>query len=230
MIGIEQFFIGQGEFFVRLAIACVCGGIIGIERQHRIKVAGVRTHIMICLGAALLIIISKYGFADIAGSNGLTCDVSRVASTIITGIGIIGGGLIFTGKQGSITGITTAAGTCVTIGIGMAIGAGMYVLGVGAMLLVVVIQLILHINIGLTKHPTKVSVAFEIESGLHAYDKIMNELGSHKFSVSRIRWERKDRDTLLLRCLVMIPANLKRGEIINIFMNMKELETFEMIQ
>ena len=230
MRGLEPFFAGQGEFFIRLAIACVCGGIIGIERQYRTKVAGVRTHIMICLGAALLIIISKYGFADVAGSNGLTCDVSRVASTIITGIGIIGGGLIFTGKQGSVTGITTAAGTCVTISVGMAIGSGMYVLGIGAMLLVVLIQLVLHINVGITKHPSKVSVAFAIENEVKAYDKIMDELASHKFSVSQIRWERSSENTLLLRCLVMIPANVKKNEIIDIFMNLQELEKFEMIQ
>ena len=226
----EYLFVGQGEYFIRLAIACICGGVIGVERQHRTKVAGVRTHIMICLGSALLIIISKYGFADVAGSNGLTCDVSRVASTIITGIGIIGGGLIFTGRHGSISGITTAAGTCVTIGIGMAIGAGMYVLGVGAMLIVVVIQLILHINFWITNQPTRVSLSLKVENGKSDYDKIMNELSLHKFSVSQIKCERKGKNTLLLRCQVMIPAHFKRDEIINIFMKLQELETFEMIQ
>ncbi|MBO5177761.1 MAG: MgtC/SapB family protein [Lachnospiraceae bacterium] len=226
----EQFFVGQGEFFIRLAIACICGGIIGIERQLRTKVAGVRTHIMICIGAALLIIISKYGFVDVAGSNGLTCDVSRVASTIITGIGIIGGGLIFTGKQGSISGITTAAGTCVTIGIGMAVGAGMYVLGVGAMILVVVIQLLLHINVGISKHPTRVGLIFEIEHNKDMYNKVMKELTTHKFSVARIKWESKSESTMLLKCQVMVPAHYKRDEVVDIFMGFQELQSFEMIQ
>lgn len=73
---------------------------------------------MIALASALMMNISKYGFMDVAGIDGTSCDISRVAAGIITGIGILGGGLIFIGKQGYVSGITTAAGVWVTVGVG----------------------------------------------------------------------------------------------------------------
>ena len=104
-----NFLMEQLPFFVRIILACLCGGIIGLERQLRTKVAGTRTHIMIALASALMMIISKYGFMDVIGIDGTSWDVSRVAAGIITGIGILGGGLIFIGKQGYVSGITTAS-------------------------------------------------------------------------------------------------------------------------
>ena len=115
-------------FFGRIILAMLCGGIIGIERQQRIKVAGTRTHMMISVAAALMMIISKYGFIDVMAVSGASWDVSRVAASIITGIGILGG-IIITGKQGSVSGTTTAAGLMATIAVGMAFGSGLYVMG-----------------------------------------------------------------------------------------------------
>lgn len=184
---------------------------------------------MISLASALMMIISKYGFTDVMGIEGLSCDVSRVAAGIITGVGILGGGLIFTGKQGSVSGITTAAGVWVTIGIGMALGSGMYVLGIGTTLMVVILQLLLHTNLRITKQPSRVQVAFKVENGKDVYEKIMNEMNEHKFSVYQLRWERKNKNNLMLRCQVVIPVQYKREEIIAIFMEIPEMETFEMI-
>ena len=225
----EALFEGQEVYFLRIVLACICGACIGIERQQRTKVAGIRTHIMISLACALMMIISKYGFIDVMGIEGLSCDVSRVAAGIITGVGILGGGLIFTGKQGSVSGITTAAGVWVTIGIGMALGAGMYVLGIGTTLMVVILQLLLHTNLRITKQPSRVQVAFKVENEQDVYEKIMNEMDVHKFSVHQLKWERKNKNSLMLRCQVIIPVQYKREEIIAIFMGIPEMETFEMI-
>ena len=140
----NAFIAEQLPYLFRILLACLCGGIIGIERQLRTKVAGTRTHIMIALAAALMMLISKYGFADVLGAEGVSWDVSRVAAGIITGLGILGGGLVFIGKQGYVSGITTAAGVWVTVGIGMAMGAGMYGIGIVTTILVVSIQTLFH--------------------------------------------------------------------------------------
>lgn len=130
---------------LRIIVAGICGTIIGIERQTRSKDAGIRTHCIVAIGSALMMIISKYGFSDtIAGEFGMRgADGARIAAQVVSGIGFLGAGTIFVHKN-SITGLTTAAGIWATSGIGLAIGAGMYVLGVMTMLIVVGAQLLLH--------------------------------------------------------------------------------------
>ena len=116
----------QIEFLIRLIAAGLCGVAIGMERQIRMKNAGLRTHFLVALASCLMMIISKYGFYDVLAQNvGISVDASRIAAGIITGIGILGSGIVFISKQGLVSGMTTAAGIWVTLGIGMAIGAGM---------------------------------------------------------------------------------------------------------
>lgn len=135
--------IGQWEYIVRILIAVICGGAIGFERSHRNKEAGIRTHIIVSLGSALLMIVSKYGFFDVIIYDSISLDASRIAANIITGISFLGAGVIFL-KGGSIKGLTTAAGLWTTAGIGVALGAGMYTVGIVSTVLVVAIQYFLH--------------------------------------------------------------------------------------
>lgn len=122
------------EFILRLLLACLCGALVGYERNRRHKDAGIRTHLLVSLGAALITIVSSHGFGD---------DPSRVAANIVTGIGFLGAGVIFM-RGRAVTGLTTAAGIWTMAGVGMAIGTGMYALGVLATLLVVVLQNLMH--------------------------------------------------------------------------------------
>ena len=115
------------EMVLRLTLAGVLGGLIGAEREWRGKVAGTRTHLLVALGAALMLLVSKYGF-------GGTGDPSRVAAQIVSGIGFIGAGAIMVDRH-SVHGLTTAAGIWVSAGIGMATAAGMYVLAVATTVL-----------------------------------------------------------------------------------------------
>ncbi len=131
------------SYIIRMLLACVCGGFIGLERSRRQKDAGIRTHMIVALGAAMIIIVSKYGFFDILQYEGLRADASRIASNVVTGVGFLGAGVIFV-KDISIKGLTTAAGIWTTAGVGLAIGAGMYPLGIAASVIMVVSQLILH--------------------------------------------------------------------------------------
>ncbi len=131
------------EFAIRLFAALVCGGVIGIERTKRNKGAGIKTHILVCVGATLFVILSKYGFLDIMGKEGVRVDVSRVAASVTMGVGFLGGGIIYL-RGNSIQGLTTAASVWATAAIGSALGIGMYILGVSSTILIVVLQVVLH--------------------------------------------------------------------------------------
>ncbi len=126
-----------------MLIACICGALIGFERSRRQKDAGIRTHMIVALGAALAMIVSKYGFFDLLQYEGFRADASRIASNVITGVGFLGAGVIFV-RDVSIKGLTTAAGIWTTASVGLAIGAGMYTVGIGASLVMIVFQLVFH--------------------------------------------------------------------------------------
>ena len=138
----------EAEYILRMIIACVCGVIIGIERKNRAKEAGIRTHCIVACAAALMMLVSKYGFFDIVGTD-TSYDGSRVAAQIVSGIGFLGAGMIFVHKN-TVTGLTTAAGVWATAGIGMALGAGMYVVGICATVIILIVQILLHKNNRLT--------------------------------------------------------------------------------
>lgn len=110
------------EMVLRLVLSGVLGGLIGAEREYRGKVAGTRTHLLVALGSALMLLVSQHGF----GGQG---DPGRIAAQIVSGIGFIGAGAIMVDRQ-SIHGLTTAAGIWVSAGIGMATAAGLYGLAV----------------------------------------------------------------------------------------------------
>jgi putative Mg2+ transporter-C (MgtC) family protein len=115
---------GQGlKQFAELGLAFVLSSLIGVEREWRQKSAGLRTHTLVGTGAALIVLVSKYGFNDVLGSH-VILDPSRVAAQIVTGIGFIGGGLIFV-RGDAVRGLTTAAIVWMTAAIGMACGAGL---------------------------------------------------------------------------------------------------------
>jgi putative Mg2+ transporter-C (MgtC) family protein len=110
-----------------LTLALVLSSLIGLEREIRMKSAGLRTHTLVGVAAALLMLVSKYGFSNIIVQNQVVLDPSRVAAQIVSGIGFIGGGLIFV-QRDMVRGLTTAAAVWLTAAVGMACGAGLPVL------------------------------------------------------------------------------------------------------
>lgn len=114
------------EITIRLFMAAFFGGLIGIERERRVWVAGMRTHMMVCVGACLVMIVSAYGFSEVLGSDYMRVDPSRVASQVVSGIGFIGAGTILFSRHGRVRGLTTAAGLWTVAAIGLATGGGMY--------------------------------------------------------------------------------------------------------
>src|SRR6202021_2777449 len=115
---------GQGWLQIgELGLAFVLSSLIGVEREWRQKSAGLRTHALVGTGAALFVIVSKYGFSDVLGSH-VILDPSRVSAAVVSGIGFIGGGLIFV-RGDAVRGLTTATVVWTTTAVGMACGAGL---------------------------------------------------------------------------------------------------------
>lgn len=133
----NPWYIDNLHLTLRLLLAMLLGGVVGIEREQANHPAGLRTHILVCLGSALIMLLSIYGFADFVYEGNVRVDPARLATAVITGIGFLGAGtIIFTGK--SIAGLTTAASLWVVAAIGLAVGAGFYFPAIVTTLLVIV--------------------------------------------------------------------------------------------
>lgn len=122
---------GDWLHLFELGIALVLSALIGLERELHAKSAGLRTHTLVGLGAALFMLVSKHGFGDVIVLTGVSLDPSRVAAQVVSGIGFIGGGLIFI-RRDAVRGLTSAATVWLTAAVGMAAGAGLLVLSVAA--------------------------------------------------------------------------------------------------
>lgn len=141
------------ECILRVFFAIVLGFAIGVERQIRLKVAGIRIHVVVAAGAALFTIVSLYAFKD---------DTSRVAAQVVTGIGFIGAGTIMH-RQNAVHGLTSAAGVWLTAAIGMTAGAGMYIVALCVAALTILVQLFLHLPLRLfsQKHQNQIIISFK---------------------------------------------------------------------
>lgn len=125
------------DLFLRITLSGIMAGVIGLERELHSKEAGLKTHFLVGVGSALIMVVSKYGFYDIVNTNGIALDPSRIAAQVVSGISFLGAGTIIFEKH-YIRGLTTAAGIWATAGIGLAIGAGMYEIGIFSTILVLV--------------------------------------------------------------------------------------------
>ncbi len=185
------------DTILRLAVAALLGGLIGLERERLEWAAGLRTHMLVCLGSALIMIVSSFGFADIlrAGSQTIILDPSRVAAQVVSGIGFLGAGTILFFRQEVIRGLTTAASLWTVAGIGLAVGGGLYFAAIFTTVLVVVIlglikplerrifrrhlnrQLVIHVDL------KKISL-WELQLTMEAGGLLVNEITLNKSGAS----------------------------------------------
>lgn len=174
----EQMFLQQSiMYLIRLVIAGVCGVVIGFERTNRAKEAGLRTHCIVAIASCLMMLVSIYGFMNIP--NITNRDPARIAAQIVSGIGFLGAGMVFV-KHQMISGLTTAAGIWATAGIGMAIGCGMYVVGVAGTLMILLAQTVLHFHGRFTAKPrSKILTVKNIENS----DMIKERFAQNKISL-----------------------------------------------
>ncbi len=218
-------------YLTRILLAVLAGAVIGYEREHRVKVAGLRTHILISMASALMMIISKYAFFDVlleGVAPGLSLDVSRVAAGIIAGMGIFSGGIVFIGKRGNVSGLTTAAGIWATIGIGMVIGAGMYAVGIGSVIIVEIVQFVLHHDLSIYRHDIIANVVFTFADPDKDYDKLLKELQPYGAKLSYLRWEKDPKKGTILKCNVRFANKHGRDEIVDILNGISEVTSFDL--
>ena len=127
------------EIILRLLLAALMGSAVGLERERLNWVAGLRTHMLVCVGSALIMMVSAYGFAEVLKYKDVVLDPSRVAAQVVSGIGFLGAGTIFFWRKEVLRGLTTAAALWAVAGVGLAIGGGMYFAGTATTILILII-------------------------------------------------------------------------------------------
>ncbi len=202
------------SFISRLILAGVLGALIGLERELRAKEAGLRTHFLVALGSALIMIVSLWGFGAAAGAAGTTADRARVAAQIVSGIGFIGAGAIMVQKH-YVMGLTTAAGLWVVAGIGMATGGGLYAVAIagtifaliGLELFRFIVKLVRLTNVNVTFAAEKASDIPRIlsrlrDSGFHVFNykvESVSDVSGYRIVASMREQRRGDSKLALIR-------------------------------
>lgn len=204
-------------YIMRVLFAALCGAFIGIEREKRFKTAGIRTHILVAVSSCMMMIVSKYGFFDVLDVPNMHVDASRIAAQVVTAIGFLGAGVIFVRKE-SITGVTTAAGLWATVGVGIAMGAGMYVLAFVCTAIMLLLQLLLH-------HPFKLfttqffgTVKLRIPVEEFSSTAVQDPFTKRNIQIKNMTFDREEEGKSILVTLgVVFPASFDKEEIIKAF-------------
>ncbi len=171
-------------WILQMVLTLILGFAIGFERKMRFKEAGIRTHTIVCVGACIYMLVSKYGFEG--------ADTARVAAQIVSGIGFIGAGMIFYHKQ-VVHGLTTAAGIWATAAIGMAVGSGLFIISILATVIIILIQCIMHLNIKIfrSRHYLRLNILF-ICKGEGEREKVKQLFNVKRFTKINAKKENDD--------------------------------------
>ena len=198
---------------------------IGYERNSRSKNAGTRTHLIVALSAALMIIVSKYGFMDIISTHGVNLDPSRIAAQIVSGIGFLGAGMIFVHNQ-SVNGLTTAAGIWATSGIVMAIGSGLYFIGIVATLLILLFQIILHQNYRWIKSATSDHLILQLED-FEGLQLLQQQLKEEDVKILSIKVEKKSNNSLKTELYLNLPKAYEVASLMSLLESNDKIKSIE---
>ena len=198
----------QVEYLVRIFVAACLGLLIGSERKNRNKSAGIRTHVIVALGAALIMVVSKYGFMDVEKA-----DAARVAAQVVSGIGFLGAGVIFV-RNNLVNGLTTAAGIWATAGVGLALGAGMYVVGISSALLVLLIQFVMHRVAYFADVASGGLIRMTLVKREGIVESMEDYLQREKLSVISVKINKTKKDEVKLEFDVVFPPGYKKTKLL----------------
>jgi putative Mg2+ transporter-C (MgtC) family protein len=174
------------EFVVRLAVSAVLGSLIGIDRERLVWAAGLRTHMLVCVGACLAMIVSAYGFNDVLISEKVVLDPSRVAAQVVSGVGFLGAGSIILRNE-VVKGLTTAASLWTVAGVGLAVGCGLYVPAVaGTAIILIILAGLKPIEDRLRPKRHSAEIALTAPRGLMSVGLLEEALGRHAASVTQL--------------------------------------------
>lgn len=215
------------EYMLRMVIAAICGGVIGFERSRRRKEAGLRTHIIVAVGSALLMIVSKYGFLDVLTVPGMRVDASRVAANVITGISFLGAGVIFV-RDASIKGLTTAAGLWATAGVGLSIGSGLYSVGIFATALLIVIQTFTRGNLQKLDGPIYETVAITYKDAPQELEQLKAHLRDRRIVIHHIDMEKMEGGAVKVKLEVSREQAITCTDLADMFMKDENIKGFRL--
>ncbi|NLO48090.1 MAG: MgtC/SapB family protein [Clostridiales bacterium] len=226
----SDYLMTQLVFLMKLIVAGICGAVIGYERKSHLKEAGIRTHMLVAIGSALIMIISKYGFGDISTIEGFSMDPSRIAAQIVTGIGFLGAGMIFVRKQ-TINGLTTAAGIWATAGIGMAIGTNLYFAGVTATILVFLVQAVLQREFKWLNIPSVKQINIYIDTGADSVNEVREmleaKLQEDKLDVIKFKAAKKESGVTEIEVYIKAPAGYRMTNLLSLFIDNPNIRMIE---
>lgn len=197
----------EWDFILRLILAAILGGLIGYERNIRSKEAGLRTHMLVSLSSALIMLVSQYGFYEVI-QRYIEVDPSRIAAQVVSGMGFLGAGVIFK-ERGSIKGLSTAAGLWGVAAIGLAVGAGLYILGIAATILIL---LAFEVVNKVSKKSYNFSVELQVISKDLSYLTLKNDIRKNYNNIMSYRVEHKN-----------------FGEVINLKFRVKNEDDFKIL-
>ena len=204
------------EGVVRLGLAALLAGAIGIERELREQEAGLRTHMLVCVGATMFMLVGVYAWSDIRLGNqiGVVVDPSRVASYVVSGIGFLGAGAII--RHGiNVRGLTTAASLWVVAAIGVGVGAGMYLLAVATTLLVIValwpLSQVKKLLAGRADEPRRLAVA--LDAGMSVVP-VLAAIEENGFQFHSIELGEED-DVRRLNVVITTAADATLGDLLD---------------
>lgn len=219
-------FLDEMQYFLRLLGAALCGAMIGYERESHMKMAGIRTHAIVAMASALMMVLSKYGFFDILNRPDMDMDPSRIASSIVTAVGFLGAGVIFV-RNKNIIGITTAAGIWATVGIGMCFGSGLYYLGIATTLFILLIQWVFHLK-KLSKLSNSIeSVSFRIKDHVDINEFLENLFPGNLDKISNISATRINEDTLDVKIYVKVPETFEVKDVVEFLQKHKDVTSVD---
>ena len=201
------------EMILRLVLSGVIGSLIGLQRMRHNKEAGLRTHFIVAVASTLIMLVSKYGFTDVLRTSTIVLDPSRIAAQIVSGIGFLGAGTIIFHRQ-SIYGLTTAAGLWATSAIGLSIGAGLYWIGIGTSLLVLVALEIFE----------KGEKKFSLKSGTlnvltQDIDPVLETVKNSGIKISQIKIEHEKLENNLFDITLKVNINIQNSSLIDEILN-----------
>ncbi|MFK4472384.1 putative Mg2+ transporter-C (MgtC) family protein [Paenibacillus sp. RC73] len=215
------------DYLIRVMFAGLCGALIGYERKSRMKEAGIRTHFIVGIGASLMMVVSKYGFQDQTAWSNLSLDPSRIAAQVISGVGFIGAGMIFTQKN-RIKGLTTAAGIWTTAGIGIAVGAGMYGLGAGVTLFILAAQSLFHSRFYQLATPSTRQVIVQVENEPGVLNRIKELLEHKKLTIHSFHTERiNNGEQLIIHMVLKLSRSEGTEELLSLLQEMEGIRSVE---
>ncbi len=206
--------ISYWEIAIRLVLAVLLGGLVGFERETHNRPAGFRTHILVCVGSALIMMLSAYGFTEMSGGN-IEVDPSRIAAQVVTGIGFLGAGTILQ-HRGSIRGLTTAASIWVVSGIGLAVGIGFYFGAVMATFVALISLLLLgRVDRALLSQRRIKSLQIRAIDQPGLMSRVAGILGDFKLNIRKIEMINQDHEStkeaaevISMEFLLVVPLNL----------------------